>query len=481
MFLNQKNPNLYIRNNIEGTKKLLSLVQAYSIKRIIFSSSAAVYGDQEIQPIKETATLSPKVFTHIQKLSEELIQKQAKTDKLKAISLRYFNPIGAHEDCVITDNFEGINGNIMAMLLRVATGLEEKLNIFGGDYPTTDGTGERDYIHINDIVDGHFKALEKLELIDEYEVYNLGTGSYASVLELIHTLEKVNGLQINYQITSRRSGDLARSYADPSKANAELNWEARYNLETMCKDAWEAIKMELIKLKDAAINASKKAGEYLNSQKDSKKEILSEIGRDIKLEIDQNTEKLIRGDLQSTGIEVLGEEFGGGKPASLQWVIDPLDGTANYFRGLDQCCVSIALLDRSEAVIGIIYNFNTNEIYSAVKGHGAFLNDLPIKVSDITEKNKASLTTGFPASESLESSMEFLEGLKEWKKIRMFGSAALSCAYVASGKCDFYAEKGVYLWDFAAGICLVQEAGGNVKYESLDDQRYSVKFSNNLL
>lgn len=239
--------------------------------------------------------------------------------------------------------------------------------------------------------------------------------------------------------------------------------------------------MELIKLRDAAINASKKAGEYLNSQKNSKKEILSEIGRDIKLEIDQNTEKLIRGDLQSTGIEVLGEEFGGGKPASMQWVIDPLDGTANYFRGIDQCCVSIALLNRSEALIGIIYNFNTNEIYSAVKGHGAFLNDLPIKVSDITEKNKASLTTGFPASESLESSMEFLEGLKEWKKIRMFGSAALSCAYVASGKCDFYAEKGIYLWDFAAGICLVQEAGGNVKYESLDDQRYSVKFSNNLL
>ena len=239
--------------------------------------------------------------------------------------------------------------------------------------------------------------------------------------------------------------------------------------------------MELIKLKDTAINVSKKAGYYLNSQKDAKKEILSEIGRDIKLEIDQNTEKLIRGELQSTGIEVLGEEFGGGKPEGLQWVIDPLDGTANYFRGLDQCCVSIALLDGSDALIGIIYNFNTNEIFSAVKGHGAFLNNLPIKVSDIKEKNKASLTTGFPASESLESSMEFLEGLKEWKKIRMFGSAALSCAYVASGKCDFYAEKGVYLWDFAAGICLVQEAGGNVKYESLDDQRYSVKFSNNLL
>ncbi len=239
--------------------------------------------------------------------------------------------------------------------------------------------------------------------------------------------------------------------------------------------------MNLINLKDKAINASKKAGEYLNSQKNSKKEILSEIGRDIKLEIDQNTEKLIREELQCTGIEVLGEEYGGDKSKSLQWVIDPLDGTANYFRGLDQCCVSIALLDGSDALIGIIYNFNTNEIYSAVKGHGAFLNNLPIKVSEISEKNKASLTTGFPASESLESSMEFLDGLREWKKIRMFGSAALSCAYVASGKCDFYAEKGVYLWDFAAGICLIEEAGGSAKYDSLDDQRYYVKFSNSLL
>ena len=128
------------------------------------------------------------------------------------------------------------------MLIRVAIGLEEKLNIYGDDYPTADGTGERDYIHIDDIVEGHFKALEKLNAIDKYEVYNLGTGSYASVLELIQTLENVSGLQIDYKFTSRRSGDLARSYADPSKANRELNWEARYNLETMCKDAWEAIK-----------------------------------------------------------------------------------------------------------------------------------------------------------------------------------------------------------------------------------------------
>ena len=239
--------------------------------------------------------------------------------------------------------------------------------------------------------------------------------------------------------------------------------------------------MKLIELKDIAISTSRKAGDYLNSQKGSAKEIKSEIGRDIKLEIDQNTENLIRDELQRTGIDILGEEFGGDRSESLQWVIDPLDGTANYFKGLDQCCVSIALLDGADALIGIIYNFNTNELYSAVKGQGAFLNDVPICVSKIGDRNKASLTTGFPASESLESSMEFLEGLREWKKIRMFGSAALSCAYVASGKCDFYAEKGVYLWDFAAGICLIEEAGGRAEYKSLDNQRYSVRFSNNLL
>ena len=243
----EKNPDLYIKNNIEGTKKLLSMMQELSIKRMIFSSSAAVYGDQEIQPIKETATLKPKsVYAQTKKISEELIKKQTETEMFKAISLRYFNPIGAHKEHVITDNIESINGNVMAMLIRVATGLEEKVNIYGDDYPTADGTGERDYIHINDIVDGHFKALEKLEFIHKYEVYNLGTGSYTSVFQLIQTLEDVNSLKINFKITSRRSGDLARSYADPSKANAELNWEARYNLETMCKDAWEAVENGVI-------------------------------------------------------------------------------------------------------------------------------------------------------------------------------------------------------------------------------------------
>ena len=239
--------------------------------------------------------------------------------------------------------------------------------------------------------------------------------------------------------------------------------------------------MNLGNLKQLAIKAAKEAGEYLLKNKTAKKEIFSEQGRDIKLEIDRSTEKLIRTSLRESDISILGEEYGGKSSDGLVWVIDPIDGTANYFRGLDQCCISIALMDGNQALLGIIYNFNTNELFHAQHEQGAFLNDLPISVSNISEKNKASLTTGFPASESIESSLDFLDGLKEWKKIRMFGSAALSCAYIASGRCDAYIEKGVYLWDFAAGICLVNEAGGRVQFSKIDSERYSVKFNNNCL
>ena len=141
----------------------------------------------------------------------------------------------------------------------------------------------------------------------------------------------------------------------------------------------------------------------------------------------------------------------------------------------------IFAMNGNEALIGVIYNFNNGEIYTAIQNQGAFLNNKKILVSDIASKSKASITTGFPASETIESSIKFLEDLKGWKKVRMFGSAALSCAYVASGKCDYYAEKGVYLWDIAAGICLVKEAGGYVGLKLIDKERYEVVFSNNLL
>lgn len=239
--------------------------------------------------------------------------------------------------------------------------------------------------------------------------------------------------------------------------------------------------MKLIALSELAKETALKAGNFLLSQKLEPKKVESESGRDIKLELDIKTEQLIREELKASNISVQGEELSSSAFEKLRWVVDPIDGTANYFRGLDQCCVSIALMDMDECLIGVIYNFNTNELYEATKGHGAKLNNRPITVSSITEKNKASLTTGFPASETVDSSYDFLDELKGWKKIRMFGSAALSCAYVASGKCDFYAEKGVFLWDFAAGIILVKEAGGKVEFLKLDNERYSVKISNGKL
>ena len=239
--------------------------------------------------------------------------------------------------------------------------------------------------------------------------------------------------------------------------------------------------MDLKKLSDLCILAAKDAGNFLKKNKYLNKEIFNEEGRDIKLEVDRSAEKIIRNHLDTTGINILGEEFGGDLSSKTLWVIDPLDGTSNYFRGLDLCCVSIGLMSNGKCLIGVIYNFNNEEIYTAIKGEGAYLNNKKISVSAITQRNKASLTTGFPASETLESSMNFLGELKEWKKVRMFGSAALSCAYVASGKCDYYAEKGVFLWDFAAGICLVEEAGGIAEYSLIDNQRYEVSIRNKYL
>ena len=238
----------------------------------------------------------------------------------------------------------------------------------------------------------------------------------------------------------------------------------------------------LNELHKLAIKAARETGLFLLENKRSKKEIYREEGRDIKLEIDRQSEILIRKMLENSGLNVIGEEYGGQRNNDGDfWVVDPLDGTSNYFRGIDQCCVSIALMNRDTVKIGVIYNFNSDELFTAYTGGGAYLNGNKVHVSTIDKKAKASLTTGFPASESIESSSRYLESFSGWKKIRMFGSAALSCAYVASGRCDVYQEKGVYLWDFAAGICLVEEAGGKATYEKIDDSRYSVNFNNGRL
>ena len=225
------------------------------------------------------------------------------------------------------------------------------------------------------------------------------------------------------------------------------------------------------------------AGAYLTQNKFKEKKVHLEKGRDIKLEVDRESEKIIRENLKKSNIPILGEEFGGVSNLTEQdcWIIDPLDGTSNYFRGLDQCCVAIALMNGPISKIGVIYNFNNDEMFSAQQGKGAYLNDELITVSKIDKTELASLTTGFPASENIASSASYLNDFSGWKKIRMFGSAALSCAYVASGKCDVYKEKGVYIWDFAAGICLVEEAGGTAAFNKIDEDRYQVNFTNGIL
>ena len=241
--------------------------------------------------------------------------------------------------------------------------------------------------------------------------------------------------------------------------------------------------MNISDLLSIAKEAALDAGYLLAEKKNSFKKISSEVGRDIKLELDLETEILIKNHLEKTKINILGEETGLDtlNDDDLTWVIDPLDGTSNYFRDLPACCVSIALFGKDEGHLGVIYDFNEDDLYYASKGNGAFKNDEKISVSNIASKEKASLTTGIPFSKDIEMTQDYIEFLRPWKKVRMFGSAALSCAYVSSGKCDYYHEKGVFLWDFAAGISLVKEAGGSVNFSKIDENRYEVHITNNKL
>ena len=213
-------------------------------KKIVFSSSATVYGNPHTVPIKEDfplATTNPYGTTKL--MIEQVLQDIYVSDPDSSIILlRYFNPIGAHESGIIGEEPNGIPNNIMPYIVRVATGEYEELKIFGNDYPTIDGTGVRDYIHVVDLSLGHIKALDKLRNFKGIEIYNLGTGRGYSVLELVKTFEKVNGVNIKYKITNRRQGDIATCYADPKKAQEGLGWTATRGIEEMCRDSWNFAK-----------------------------------------------------------------------------------------------------------------------------------------------------------------------------------------------------------------------------------------------
>ena len=239
----QSNPIKYWDNNVVSSINLLKAMAENSIKKLIFSSSATVYGDSKLQPIPETAGIkSMSVYGSTKIVIEKMFSEAASIGKIDVVSLRYFNPVGAHKEKIIFENPFDFPNNLMPRIIRVALGIDEKLEIYGDDYDTKDGSGERDYIHILDLINGHFSAINYILEHNGESVFNLGTGTSTSVFELIKTFESVNSLKIPYKISKRRAGDVARCYADPSLALKELNWQTEYNLSEMCKDAWLGVK-----------------------------------------------------------------------------------------------------------------------------------------------------------------------------------------------------------------------------------------------
>ncbi len=234
-------PIEYYHNNITGTLILLDVMRNHNCKKIVFSSSATVYGDPETVPIKEDFPLSTTNPYGSTKLMIEQIMNDVyiSDNSWSIILLRYFNPIGAHESGLIGENPNGIPNNLMPYINQVACGKLEFLRVFGNDYDTVDGTGVRDYIHVVDLAQGHLKALDKARNFTGVEAYNLGTGKGYSVLQIVKAFEDATGVEIKYKIVERRPGDIAICYADPSKAKNELGWEATRDIEEMCRDSWK--------------------------------------------------------------------------------------------------------------------------------------------------------------------------------------------------------------------------------------------------
>jgi UDP-glucose 4-epimerase len=233
-------PWRYYHNNVTGTLVLLKAMETYGVKDIVFSSSCTVYGDPHKVPITEDFPLSnTNPYGRTKLIIEDILRDMYVADtSWNAALLRYFNPVGAHPSGRIGEDPNGIPNNLVPYIAQVAVGRLSKLSVFGGDYPTPDGTGVRDYIHVVDLAIGHIKALEKLRQKPGVVAYNLGTGQGNSVLEVVAAFERACGREIPYQIIARRPGDVALTYADPSKANQELGWRAERDLDEMCADAW---------------------------------------------------------------------------------------------------------------------------------------------------------------------------------------------------------------------------------------------------
>jgi UDP-glucose 4-epimerase len=239
-------PLMYYENNISGTIVLLKMMQKHQVKHLVFSSSATVYGTENQSPFSEsmpiTVATNPygKTKLYLENLIQDVCAASHQEKKIQAILLRYFNPIGAHPSGLIGESPTGVPNNLMPFVLRVALGSSSHVNVFGGDYSTSDGTAERDYVHVMDIADGHIKALDFLSnhQTSPCEVFNLGTGESVSVLRLIRSLAEQSKISIPFQIVGRREGDIPIAFSNSRKANEILGWKATRSLEDMCRDGW---------------------------------------------------------------------------------------------------------------------------------------------------------------------------------------------------------------------------------------------------
>ena len=233
-------PVMYYKNNIMSTLALVEVMSEFNVKKIVFSSSATVYGINNQSPLietMETSATNPYGYTKV--MLEQILKDVHVADSEWSIALlRYFNPIGAHESGLIGEDPSGIPNNLMPYIAQVAVGKLSELSVFGNDYDTLDGTGVRDYIHVVDLAIGHIKALEKVSEKKDVYIYNLGSGEGTSVLQLVNTFESVNKVPIPYKIVPRRSGDVATCYANADKAYKELNWRTTKSIEDMCRDTW---------------------------------------------------------------------------------------------------------------------------------------------------------------------------------------------------------------------------------------------------
>lgn len=234
-------PLEYYENNMNATFVLLDVMRNHGCKNIIFSSSATVYGDPAVIPISEQCPKGKCTNPYGQTksmLEEVLMDVQRADNEWNVVLLRYFNPIGAHPSGLIGENPNGIPNNLMPYITQTAIGIRKELGVFGNDYPTPDGTGVRDYIHVCDLAAGHVCALKAIEKQCGLAIYNLGTGKGYSVLDVVKAFEKANNVKVPYSIKPRRAGDIATCYCNPAKALEELGWQARYDIEDMCRDSW---------------------------------------------------------------------------------------------------------------------------------------------------------------------------------------------------------------------------------------------------